>query len=97
MLVVLPLITSGVLAGLLARFGLRMPPGLERMLGKMAGGSGVDGQWQAGRRSGDYGSSGYGGSDFGGASGGGLMDGIGNILGGIGGVGGAVSLAKLFM
>ena len=32
-LVVMPLFTTGVLGGLLARFGLRIPPSLERMLG----------------------------------------------------------------
>lgn len=32
-LVILPLITGGALTALLARFGLRLPPGLERMLG----------------------------------------------------------------
>ncbi|ROW11256.1 hypothetical protein VMCG_01422 [Cytospora schulzeri] len=32
-LVVLPLITGGALTALLARFGLRMPPSIERMLG----------------------------------------------------------------
>ncbi|KAI5922618.1 hypothetical protein F4810DRAFT_259925 [Camillea tinctor] len=33
MLVVMPLITGGALTALLARFGLRLPPGVERMLG----------------------------------------------------------------
>ncbi|PSR86996.1 hypothetical protein BD289DRAFT_247069 [Coniella lustricola] len=32
-LIILPLITGGALTALLARFGLRLPPGLERMLG----------------------------------------------------------------
>lgn len=32
-LVILPLITGGALTALLARFGLRMPPTIERMLG----------------------------------------------------------------
>ncbi|KAM4054872.1 hypothetical protein HRG_005691 [Hirsutella rhossiliensis] len=32
-LVVMPLVTGGALTALLARFGLRMPPSLERMLG----------------------------------------------------------------
>ncbi|KHN96331.1 uncharacterized protein MAM_05917 [Metarhizium album ARSEF 1941] len=32
-LVVMPLVTTGALAGLLARFGLRIPPSLERMMG----------------------------------------------------------------
>ncbi|KAK9417804.1 hypothetical protein SUNI508_01561 [Seiridium unicorne] len=33
MLVIMPLVTGGALTALLARFGLRLPPGLERMLG----------------------------------------------------------------
>lgn len=36
MLVIMPLITGGALTALLARFGLRLPPGLERMLGLAA-------------------------------------------------------------
>lgn len=42
-LVVLPLLTGGFLTALLARFGLRLPPGLERMLGlgaRVVGGGG---------------------------------------------------------
>lgn len=40
---VVPLITGGALTALLARFGLRLPPALERMLGlgaRVAGGGG---------------------------------------------------------
>ena len=33
MLVIMPLLTGGALTALLARFGIRMPAGLERMLG----------------------------------------------------------------
>ncbi|KAI0482277.1 hypothetical protein GGR56DRAFT_178843 [Xylariaceae sp. FL0804] len=33
MLVIMPLVTGGALTALLARFGLRLPPGLTRMLG----------------------------------------------------------------
>lgn len=33
MLVIVPLVTTGALTTLLARFGLRLPAGLERMLG----------------------------------------------------------------
>jgi hypothetical protein len=33
MLVIMPLLTTGVFTALLARFGLRLPGGLERMLG----------------------------------------------------------------
>ncbi|KAI0596485.1 hypothetical protein F4775DRAFT_313884 [Biscogniauxia sp. FL1348] len=44
MLVVMPLITGGALTALLARFGLRLPPGVERMLGlaaRTASGDGI--------------------------------------------------------
>ena len=43
MLVIMPLITGGALTALLARFGLRLPAGIQRMLGlaaKTAGGTG---------------------------------------------------------
>ncbi|KAI0385973.1 hypothetical protein F5Y04DRAFT_161008 [Hypomontagnella monticulosa] len=36
MLVIMPLITGGALTALLARFGLRLPPSIERMLGVAA-------------------------------------------------------------
>jgi hypothetical protein len=35
-LVIMPLVTGGALTALLARFGLRLPAGLERMLGMAA-------------------------------------------------------------
>lgn len=44
MLVIMPLITGGALTALLGRFGLRLPPGIERMLGiaaKTASGDGI--------------------------------------------------------
>ncbi|KAI0446755.1 hypothetical protein F4803DRAFT_451158 [Xylaria telfairii] len=43
MLVIMPLITGGALTALLARFGLRLPAGIQRMMGlaaKTAGGGG---------------------------------------------------------
>lgn len=48
-LVVLPLLTGGALTALLARFGLRLPPSIERMLGLGAramsgGGAGLVGE-----------------------------------------------------
>lgn len=48
-LVVLPLLTGGALTALLARFGLRLPPSIERMLGVGAramsgGGAGLVGE-----------------------------------------------------
>ncbi|KAI1099145.1 hypothetical protein F4804DRAFT_93908 [Jackrogersella minutella] len=36
MLVIMPLVTGGALTALLARFGLRLPPAIERMLGVAA-------------------------------------------------------------
>lgn len=44
LLVIMPLITGGALTALLARFGLRLPPAVERMLGiaaKTAGGGSI--------------------------------------------------------
>ena len=43
MLVLMPLITGGALTALLARFGLRLPPFVERMLGVAARASGGGG------------------------------------------------------
>ncbi|KAH8891871.1 hypothetical protein GQ53DRAFT_719621 [Thozetella sp. PMI_491] len=43
MLIIMPLVTGGALTALLARFGLRMPAGLERMLGIAAKASTGDG------------------------------------------------------
>lgn len=42
MLVIVPLITSGLLTGLLARFGLRLPAGMEKMMGIGARAAGGD-------------------------------------------------------
>jgi len=39
-LVIMPLITGGALSGLLSKFGIRLPAGLERMIAKMGGGGG---------------------------------------------------------
>ncbi|KAK0100270.1 hypothetical protein ONS95_008230 [Cadophora gregata] len=101
-LVIMPLITGGALTGLLAKFGIRLPAGIERMFG-MAGGAGGYGG------SGGFGGSGYGvsrGRDGGmqferthveGSGSLGALSGLGSVLGGMGGVGGAVSLAKMFM
>ena len=43
MLVLMPLITGGALTALLARFGLRLPKALERMLGLAAKAGSGDG------------------------------------------------------
>lgn len=42
-LVIMPLVTGGFLTALLARFGLRLPPGLERMMGVAAKAGAGDG------------------------------------------------------
>jgi hypothetical protein len=41
MLVIMPLLTSGALLGLLSKFGVRLPSGLDRMLRGMGGGAGM--------------------------------------------------------
>ncbi|KAJ5032289.1 uncharacterized protein L3040_008896 [Drepanopeziza brunnea f. sp. 'multigermtubi'] len=104
-LVILPLITGGALAALLAKFGIRMPAGLEKMFYQAGGsGSGVgvnhrgETQWERRRVEGNYPIGGGGGGAGGGGGGiGNALGGLGSILGGMGGVGGAVSLARLFM
>jgi hypothetical protein len=90
MLVIMPLITGGALAGLLAKFGIRLPAGIEKMFGAAAGGSmsgvgrgrGGHMQFERTKVEGPLG---------------GLGEGIGSVVGGLGGIGGAVSLAKMFM
>jgi hypothetical protein len=42
MLVIMPLLTGGALAQLLARFGIRLPAGLDKMFGGRGGGRSVD-------------------------------------------------------
>jgi len=85
LLVIMPLITGGALTGLLARFGIRLPGGLERMFG--------------GERRGGFGiGKGHGGGlQFERTKAEGPLGGFGG-LGGMGGsIGGALSLAKMFM
>jgi len=85
-LVIMPLITGGALSGLLAKFGIRLPGGLQKMFGGGQGiGRGRDGGMPFERNS-------YRGE---GPLGG--MGGIGSAMGGLGGLGGAMSLAKMFM
>lgn len=90
MLVIMPLLTSGAVVGLLAKFGIRLPGGIEKMFG--------------GKRGGGIGMGRGGGLQFertkiesrgGGIAG--AMGGLGSVVGGMGGIGGAVSLAKMFM
>jgi len=85
MLVIMPLITGGALTGLLAKFGMRLPPGIEKMFGA-AGGAGIgrgrDGGMQFERSK---------------VEASGPLGGLGSMMGSVGGIGGAVSLAKMFM
>jgi hypothetical protein len=87
MLVIMPLITGGALTGLLARFGIRLPGGLEKMFGGHGGGYGVGRgpgggmQFERSRVQGPLGA----------------LGGLGNLAAGMGGVGGAMNLAKMFM
>jgi hypothetical protein len=94
-LVIMPLITGGALTGLLAKFGLRLPAGIEKMFGAAGGGGmgvgrGAGGHMQFERTKveGPLGAMGGLGN---------LAGGVGSVVGGMGGIGGAVSLAKMFM
>ncbi|ESZ97928.1 hypothetical protein SBOR_1693 [Sclerotinia borealis F-4128] len=99
MLVIMPLITGGALAGLLKKFGVRLPGGLEKLIGGGKGGNG----------------NGSGKSRFWGGNGGrdaayefekstgsvkgsgGAMGKLGMLAGGMESVGGAMKLVKLFL
>ncbi|CZR51226.1 uncharacterized protein PAC_01101 [Phialocephala subalpina] len=97
MLVIMPLITGGALTGLLARFGIRLPGGLEKMFGGKPNHGGIGGGSGSG---GGVGRDGRGGMQWERThveSSGGAMEGLGKMVGGMGGIGGAVSLAKMFM
>jgi len=85
----MPLITGGALTGLLARFGIRLPGGLERMFGgeRRGGGLGGFGGTSIGRDR-------YGDLRFERRKDEGLMGGLGGLSGGLGG---AIGLAKMFM
>ena len=87
MLVIMPLITGGALTTLLAKFGLRLPPGVAKMFGGNQargggfGGGGSSTEWEHSKVSGPLGA----------------MGGLASAMGGMGGIGGAMSLAKMFM
>ncbi|CEJ95060.1 hypothetical protein VHEMI10563 [[Torrubiella] hemipterigena] len=101
MLVIMPLITGGALTALLARFGLRLPPSLERMLGMAArasGGGSFGAMSGAARMAGDY-ASGHRGS-YGGGYGGGYGHssyGGGGSRGGQGWEQSIMGVAKMFL
>jgi hypothetical protein len=80
MLVIMPLITGGALTGLLAKFGLRLPPGVEKMFGGASRGGGGGMQFERSR-----------------VEASGPLGGLGNVMGSVGGIGGAMKLAKMFM
>ena len=93
-LVIMPLITGGVLTGLLARFGIRLPAGLEKMMGAAGGsassfgvGRGRDGGMQFERSKVE--------GPLGALSG--LSGGLGGLASVMGGAGSALSIAKMFM
>lgn len=101
MLVIMPLLSGGILTGLLARFGIRLPHGIEKFIAKISGkptyrdvlgvGMGVMGT--------SVGKDRYGQPQFerkrGG--GGGALDSFGGVSGVLDGVGGALSMVKLFI
>ncbi|KAF7906624.1 hypothetical protein EAF00_000903 [Botryotinia globosa] len=96
MLVIMPLITGGALAGLLKKIGVRLPGGLDKLIG-------------GGKRRGSGGSGFFGGNGGKGGNGtyeyerssvkstGGAMGKLGMLAGGMEGVGGVMKLAKLFI
>lgn len=71
-LVIMPLVSGGALTALLARFGLRLPPSLERMLGmaaRSAGGAGGFGlAGEAARAANSFTGGHYGGGHYSGVS-----------------------------
>jgi len=74
MLVIMPLITGGALTGLLAKFGMRLPPGLQKLFGAGGrGGSGVEYERSKMSASGPIGA----------------MGGVASAMGGMGGIGSA--------
>ncbi|KAI9745442.1 MAG: hypothetical protein M1818_000976 [Claussenomyces sp. TS43310] len=90
-LVIMPLITGGVLTGLLARFGIRLPAGVERMIAKLGGHSGES----FGRTNGGTGAGG--GLHFEREKYEGPLGGMGKAMGAMGGAGTLMGLAKMFM
>ncbi|KAA8576788.1 hypothetical protein EYC84_006845 [Monilinia fructicola] len=95
MLVIMPLITGGALAALLKKFGLRLPGGLEKLIGGAKGRGNGTGLLRGNGRSGGNGTYEFERSSVKGS--GGAMEKLGLLAGGIEGVGGAMKLAKLFI
>jgi hypothetical protein len=82
-LVIMPLITGGALTTLLAKFGLRLPHSLSKMITKLGGGSGSSSSYEFERKS-------YSGPLE-------SVGAIGEMVGGLGGLGSVMSVAKMFM
>ena len=87
MLAIMPLITGGALTGLLARFGVRLPRGLESMIRALGGhgggvgiGRGRNGSMQFEREKYE-----------------GPLSGVGAAMGAMGGASGLMSVAKMFL
>ena len=96
MLVIMPLITGGALTGLLHKFGIRLPHGIEKLMGGARGGGGIGhdrhGNMQFERTHME-------GTGPLGAMGGAMesMGGVSNVVGAMGGIGSAMKVAKMFM
>lgn len=103
MLVIMPLITGGALTGLLHKFGIRLPAGMEKLFGggsqvngggsSTGSGSGISG----GKRESVYERTSIRGER---AAGGGALETLGtmaSLANNMGGVSSAMSLAKMFM
>ncbi|KAG9248412.1 hypothetical protein BJ878DRAFT_538337 [Calycina marina] len=93
MLVVMPLITGGALTGLLKKFGIRLPGGLEKMFAA-GGASSFDSQGYGRER---IGRDRHGNLQFERESSENPLAAFGGIQGLMGGAGSAINLAKMFM
>lgn len=82
MLVIMPLLTSGALVGLLSKFGVRLPGGLDRMLRNMGGGGMGRGGGSLHVERERYE---------------GPLGGVGNVMGAMGGASGIMNVAKMFI
>ena len=100
MLVIMPLLSGGILTGLLARFGIRLPHGIEKFIAKISGkptykdflGVGMSAMGTG------VGRDRYGEPQFERKrGGGGALDSFGGIGGVMDGVGGIMSVAKMFI
>lgn len=60
-MMILPLLTGGALAGVFAKFGIRFPAGLDKIIGGAVGRQGSGGFGGLGKMGGQFGGSGGGG------------------------------------